>query len=76
MPDRISNYRQVRLIFNPHEGDWSRCYWSIHFLSVRQGIPRSEIAADGVLFMGTETPTQAEFWAMLRSLAGEQLGQG
>jgi len=68
MPDRISNYRQVRLILSPWEGSWSRAYWSVHFLSVRNGVPRSEIADDGLIILGGDVPTQAEFWSALASL--------
>jgi len=45
--DSISNYRQVRLIISPWEGEWARAYWSVHFLTVKQGIPRSQVADDG-----------------------------
>lgn len=68
MPDRISNYRQVRLIISPWEGEWARAYWSVHFLTVRQGIPRSEVADDGLLMLGTGTPTAQDFWSALASL--------
>lgn len=68
MPDRISNYRQVRLILSPWEGQWSRAYWSVHFLSVRQGVPRAQIADDGLILLGSETPTQDQFWSTLASL--------
>lgn len=68
MNDRISNYRQVRLILSPWEGEWNRAYWSVHFLSVRQGVPRSEIADDGLILLGSPTPTQGEFWSVLASL--------
>ena len=57
--DRISNYRQVRLIISPWEGQWQRAYWSVHFLSVKQGIPRSEVADDGLLVLSSGTPTPA-----------------
>lgn len=56
--DTISNYRQVRLILSPWEGAWNRAYWSLHFLTVRQGVPRSEVAQDGLVIVGMETPTQ------------------
>lgn len=72
MSDRISNYRQVRLIISPWEGSWSRAYWSVHFVSVRQGVPRSQVADDGLIMLGTEVPTQDQFWATLASLCGER----
>ena len=74
MPDRISNYRQVRLILSPHEGSWERCYWSVHFLTVKQGIPRSQIAADGLIVLTSDVPTQGEFWSALAALCLEQVG--
>lgn len=72
MADRISNYRQVRLILSPWEGEWNRAYWSVHFLSVRQGVPRSEVADDGLIMLGTETPTQDQFWSALASLCSSR----
>lgn len=72
MPDRISNYRQVRLIISPWEGEWTRAYWAVHFLSVRQGVPRSEVADDGLIILNRETPTQGEFWSVLSSLCAAQ----
>ena len=68
MPDHVSNYRQVRLILSPWEGEWSRAYWSVHFLAVRNGVPRSEVADDGLILLGTGVPTQGEFWSALASL--------
>ena len=70
--DRISNYRQVRLIISPWEGQWQRAYWSVHFLSVKQGIPRSEVADDGLLVLSSGTPTQADFWEALACLCLER----
>jgi hypothetical protein len=66
--DTVSNYRQVRLILSPWEGDWQRAYWSIHFLSVRQGVPRSEVAEDGLLIIGKDVPTRADFYRSLVDL--------
>lgn len=66
--DKISNYRQVRLIISPWEGQWNRAYWSVHFLSVKQGIPRSEVADDGLIVIAKELPTQKDFWSALASL--------
>ena len=72
MSDRISNYRQVRLILSPWEGEWSRAYWSVHFLTVKQGVPRSYVADDGLIMLGSEAPTQAEFWSTLASLCSDR----
>lgn len=69
MPDSISNYRQVRLILSPWEGDWGRAYWSIHFLTVKNGVPRAEVADDGLVMLGSAVPTQAQVWSALASLA-------
>jgi hypothetical protein len=75
MPDRISNYRQVRLILSPWEGDWTRAYWSVHFLTVRQGIPRSEVAADGLVRVGAEVPSQDLFWSALADVCLQNAGR-
>lgn len=66
--DRVSNYRQVRLILSPWEGDWQRAYWSIHFLTVRQGVPRSEVAEDGLLILGRDVPERSDFYRALSDL--------
>lgn len=68
MSDTVSNYRQVRLIISPWEGEWRRAYWSVHFLTVRNGVPRSQVADDGLIMLGSDVPTQAEFWSALASL--------
>ena len=70
--DSISNYRQVRLIISPWEGEWARAYWSVHFLTVKQGIPRSQVADDGLILLGTDKPQQKDFWAALASLCAGQ----
>ena len=70
--DQISNYRQVRLILSPWEGQWDRAYWSVHFLSVRQRIPRSQVADDGLIMLGSSVPTQGQFWEALASLCAER----
>lgn len=72
MPDSISNYRQVRLILSPWEGEWSRAYWSVHFLTVRQGIPRSQVADDGLIMLGSQAPTADQFWSALASLCADR----
>lgn len=68
MADQISNYRQVRLILSPWEGSWDRAYWSVHFLTVKQGIPRSEVAEDGLILLNTQVPTRQQFWHELSSI--------
>lgn len=70
--DSISNYRQVRLIISPWEGSWERAYWSVHFLTVKQGIPRSQVADDGLIIVGSATPTAQDFWRVLASLCAGQ----
>ena len=72
MPDQVSNYRQVRLIISPWEGEWRRAYWSVHFLTVKQGIPRSQVADDGLIMLGSDAPTQDQFWSVLASLCRER----
>lgn len=72
MSDRVSNYRQVRLIISPWEGEWKRAYWSVHFLTVKAGVPRSEVADDGLIVLGSDVPSQRDFWAALASLCAER----
>jgi len=75
MADRVSNYRQVRLILSPWEGEWSRAYWSVHFLTVQQGIPRAQVADDGLIMLGSGTPTQQEFWSALAAVCSANARQ-
>ena len=72
--DNISNYRQVRLIISPWEGEWRRAYWSVHFLTVKQGIPRSEVARDGLIALGSDVPTAADFWLAIAALCEKNAG--
>lgn len=73
--DAISNYRQVRLIISPWEGEWNRAYWSVHFLTVKQGIPRSSVADDGLIILDSDVPTAGQFWEALASLCAQQARQ-
>lgn len=68
MHDRISNYRQVRLILQPSDGDWRRAYWSLHFVTVRQGVPRTDVVEDGLILIPSETPTRQDFYRTLEAL--------
>jgi len=72
MSDILSNYRQVRLILSPWEGSWSRAYWSVHFLTVRNGVPRSDVADDGLIILGKDVPDQRDFWRVLASLCADR----
>lgn len=60
MPDRISNYRQVRLILQVPQAQSERAYFSIHAVGVRNGIPSSQILTDGWVPLAHATPTTEE----------------
>jgi len=72
MPDSISNYRQVRLVINPHPLDHCQASWHVTAIRVRKGIPHSQIWAGGSILIGDEPVSQSDFWAALASLCAEQ----
>ena len=47
MSDRISTYRQVRLVVQIPQDRASRSYWSLHAIGVQKGVPTSRILLDG-----------------------------
>lgn len=63
--DTISNYRQVRLILNPHPIDPAVCGYQVVALTVRKGIPRAETLRHGQLVSGAEPLSRSDFWAMM-----------
>jgi hypothetical protein len=65
MADRISNYRQVRLIINPARFDGSPASWSLTAIVVKKGIPHATSLAGGrVTSLGYDC-SEEEFWAAL-----------
>lgn len=47
MSDRISNYRQVRLVLQVPVNGASQTYWSLHAVGVKGGIPTARVLLDG-----------------------------
>ena len=60
MSDRISTYRQVRLVLQVPSKDGQRTYWSLHAVGVRAGVPHSVILLDGVVAPLSSRPTTEE----------------
>lgn len=65
MPDRISQYRQVRLIIDPVGSDWSIASWHVHLLDVRKGIPYARCLASGDISIDQAAPSSADIWRAL-----------
>lgn len=47
MADRISTYRQVRLVVQIPQDRASRSYFSLHAVGVKKGVPTSTVLLDG-----------------------------
>ena len=60
MVDRISTYRQVRLVLQIPVDRGSRSYWSLHAVGVRNGIPTARILLDGFVPGLDRQPTTEE----------------
>lgn len=60
MNDRISTYRQVRLVLQVPSTSGARTYFSLHAVGVRRGVPSSVILADGVVGNLGQQPTAEE----------------
>lgn len=75
MHDRISTYRQVRLILNPADGSWQSAYWHLHLLDVRKGIPHARILEDGIIVVGKDQPQAEDFWAALADITASLAGR-
>jgi len=60
MPDRISTYRQVRLVLQIPSEPRGRSYWSLHAVGVRNGVPSSVILLDGFAGHLSNRPTTEE----------------
>lgn len=58
--DRISTYRQVRLVLQIPNLPTARTYWSLHAVGVKRGIPTSTVLLDGVVGHLAQNPTTEE----------------
>jgi hypothetical protein len=65
MPDRISTYRQVRLVLQVPARDGARTYFSVHAVGVKRGVPHAEVLADGVVAPLPASPSTEEIVAAL-----------
>lgn len=71
MPDRISRYRQVRLIIDLPHGQETRCHWSLIALTVEKGIPRAEVVERGWTVPMPSRPGPDEIWEALQGIADD-----
>jgi hypothetical protein len=60
MADRVSTYRQVRLVLQVPSGSAQRTYFSLHAVGVRKGVPHAAVLADGVVAHLGNQPTTEE----------------
>lgn len=70
MPDRISRYRQVRLIIDVPHADGRLAHWSLMGIHVRRGIPDSRLIASGVVPLSGPTPSVQQVYDALDSVVG------
>lgn len=68
MPDRISNYRVVRLALHVPPTGGERAHWSLIATGVRGGIPSSTVLLDGVVPLQGPAPTTEEILEAIDSL--------
>jgi hypothetical protein len=65
MADRISNYRQIRLVINPARFDGTSASWALNAIVVKSGVPRATSLASGdVGGLGWDC-SEEEIWAAL-----------
>lgn len=70
MADRISNYRQIRLVINPARFEGTGAGWSLNAVVVKGGIPRTiGIASGDVAGLGWNS-SEEEIWAALSWIVG------
>jgi len=60
MSDRISTYRQVRLVLQVPRSEDQRAYYSLHAIGVYKGIPTARILVDGTVSLAPLNPTTEE----------------
>lgn len=65
MADRISNYRQVRLVINPSPFEGRPAHWSLNAVVVKKGVPYATALAAGDLTGLTQECSEEEIWAAL-----------
>lgn len=68
--DRISNYRQIRLIINPALFDASPANWSLHAIVVKKGIPHAVGLANGTVRGLSWDCSEEEIWAAIEWIVG------
>jgi hypothetical protein len=65
MPDRISNYRQVRLIINPRRQEGGRASWALNAIVVKKGVPYATSLGSGEVSGLSWDSSEEEIWAAL-----------
>lgn len=73
MPDTISSYRQVRLVINLANVENGRTYWSLHFVGVYKGVPRSKVVLDGYVAEMDPMPTVEEVLEAIAAVASQSM---
>lgn len=73
MPDKISTYRQVRLVLQVPAKKGGRTYWSLHAVGHRNGVPHAVILLDGVVGPLDPRPTTEEILEALSAAISQSM---
>lgn len=68
MPDRISSYRQVRLILEVPQSASPLAHWSLIAVRTTRGIPDNRLVASGYHPFSGPAPSEQQIWAALAAL--------
>lgn len=68
MPDRISRYRQVRLIVDVPQSASPLAHWSLVAVRVTRGVPDNRLLRSGYTPLPGPAPSEQQIWAALAAL--------
>lgn len=71
MAEKISTYRQVRLILQVPGRSGGRTYYSLHAVGVRRGVPTSTIVADGTVSPLEVDCSTEDMWAAIAAAVSQ-----
>lgn len=71
MPDMISKYRMVRLSVYPSP-DGQTCRWALLAITVRKGVPHTNVIADGSMITPYGMNTELGIWETLQALSSAE----
>jgi hypothetical protein len=72
MPDRISNFRTIRLALHPST-DGERVSWALLATSTRRGVPNARILASGEMLTPGGVSDEYAIWVALQALVSSEV---